>query len=66
MNLLGTIAFAAGATLIYAAVKDKTPVQVFKELGTASKPSSPTTSSPAPTGHGAGPGQPYPRLRTGN
>jgi hypothetical protein len=66
VNLLGTISFAAGAILIYAAVKDKTPVQVFKELGTTAKPATPKTSAPAPSGHGGGGTAPLPRLRTGN
>lgn len=64
MNLLGTIAFAAGAILIYGAVKDKTPVQVFKELQTGAKPAAPKTSAPAPSR--GGPGGPVARLRTGN
>lgn len=36
MNLLGTILFASGAMLIYGAVKDKTPAQIFRELRTGS------------------------------
>ena len=66
MNLLGTIAFAAGAILIYGAVKDKTPVQVFKELQTGTAKPAPKTSAPAPSGHGGGGTSPIPRLRTGN
>lgn len=65
MNLLGTIAFASGAILIYSAVKDKTPVQVFKELQTGAKPT-PKTSAPAPTLPGPGGHAPVARLRTGN
>jgi hypothetical protein len=65
VNLLGTIAFAAGAILIYGAVKDKTPVEVFKGLQTSAKPAAPKTSAPAPE-RGGGPGHPIARLRTGN
>jgi hypothetical protein len=65
VNLLGTIAFAAGAILIYGAVKDKTPVQVFKELQTGAAKPVPKTSAPAPE-RGGGPGHPVARLRTGN
>jgi hypothetical protein len=66
VNLLGTITFAAGAILIYSAVKDKTPVEVFKELQGGAKPAAPKTSAPAPTRAGGGPGAPIARLRTGN
>lgn len=66
MNLLGTITFAAGAILIYSAVKDKTPVQVFKELQTGAAKPVPKTSAPAPSGTGGGGTAPIPRLRTGN
>lgn len=64
MNLLGTISFAAGAILIYGAVKDKTPVQVFKDLQTGGK-ATPKTSAPAPSRAGGGPNAPVARLRTG-
>jgi hypothetical protein len=66
VNLLGTIAFAAGAILIYGAVKDKTPVQVFKELQTGAAKPAPKTSAPAPTLPGPGRNAPTARLRTGN
>jgi hypothetical protein len=62
VNLLGTITFAAGAILIYSAVKDKTPIEVFKDL--QSKNKLPDNFTPSQVSSPGTP--PIAQLRTGN